>query len=658
MEKFVLRRFVLGWLIALLCLACPEPVAARPGDVTGEGGSDLRDAVAALQSASGAIGGGAKDSSGDVDGDGRVGNSEGIFALQVAAGLRDYLTAEELALQLKQPFAPASIEAAASVLRQCGLTVAANDGSVSAATAGSLAVLRLQVRALALETARGGGFLGAELDRVTPPIPLPPDATGVDKQVTFSLLLAAYVKTGDSFGGRFARALMGNLDLARHGEYRYPTLVLYAFMQEGMVPLLAEMEAVSRMPVAWHVPQAAFNPADPCGSVNSFLDDLPATVSGAVGSLGGTSSGLWNTFVAAASVVAGVATNIATDVALGLVRHSPAVTAVRNAMTAAHAVADLNAMFSQWDITVEAAPGVLHKKPGGPDAGVFTVALNNGGDAPSWPEAVENCAQLFQIPLPDFNSADGASVSWVKVAGFNDLALQDATETTLAGNQAKLNFHSANEGQAVHDNPGSQLSRGEVQVKATVSLPGMENLASALASNLNTYVQAGVNGAASQPAQLLGLTAQGAAVVEYHTPATARINFDNGIERLQVSSPDGVDPGGVWSGTFTRTMQGCGNPVSLPVNWTFFNNRASLNVTFAFPGDGTAFESCSFTVSEQLTLETSPQGNFVTTSGNCTQTMDPIDIVDPDTGWVLVMPPIVTPCTRTESYTVELAPAP
>jgi len=350
--------------------------------------------------------------------------------------------AAELAATLKGPFSVAAIDAATSALKQSGLVVAADDGTVqkavlSAATVSAgngLAVLRIQARSLALETARGGGHLGSDLDLVTPPIPLPPDGTGVDKQITFSLLIAAYVKTGNSFGAQVARGLMGDLDLARHGEYRYPTLVLYTFMQEVMVPLMAEMEATeaalpkgqTRKALLAVAAASGFDPADPCGSVNNFLDDLPATVSGAVSSLGGTSSSLWNSIVSVTAVAVGVATSAATGVALGIVRHTPAVTAVRNGMTALHALADLNAMFSQWNIDVAAAPTPLHKAPGTPTVGAFTVTLDNGSgnDAPTWPDAVKNCATLFAIPLPDFNSADGATVTWVKIAGFNDLALQ------------------------------------------------------------------------------------------------------------------------------------------------------------------------------------------------------------------------------------------
>lgn len=546
--------------------------------------------------------------------------------------------AAELAATLKGPFSVAAIDAATSALKQSGLVVAADDGTVqkavlSAATVSAgngLAVLRIQARSMALETGRGGGHLGSDLDLVTPPIPLPPDGTGVDKQVTFSLLIAAYVKTGNSFGAQVARGLMGDLDLARHGEYRYPTLVLYTFMQEVMVPLMAEMQAAEAGLPKGQVRKAelaaaaaGFNPADPCGSVNTFLDDLPSTVTGAVNSIGGTSSGLWNSIVSVAAVAAGVATSAATGVALGIVRHTPAVTAVRNGMTAVHALADLNAMFSQWNIDVAAAPSLLHKAPGTPTVGAFTVTLDNGSgnDAPTWPDAVKNCATLFAIPLPDFNSADGATVTWVTIAGFNDLALQDTTETTLASNQAKFNFHTASEIQAIHDNPSSEVSQGTAIVKATVSLPGMENLAnslaSALAPNLNTYAQAGVNGAAAPVSQILGLTDQGPAVVEYHTLKQARINAVTADETLQAVACNGVR--GTWTGTLSRNNPATGSGSS-PVSWNFNGGpTAPLAFSVSMTG-GVGGVSADISITETLNLQgDAVSGYSVQTNGSYTQ---------------------------------------
>jgi len=505
-------------------------------------------------------------------------------------------SAAVLAAQLSGPYSAASVTAAVTVLSGAGLNVMNDDGSLPGAAAkaarqapspaaGGLSLIHFQARALALETARGGGYLGSELDLITPPIPLPPDGTGVDKHVTFSLLLASYVKTANTLGAGVARRLMGDVDLTLHTQYRYPSIVLYTFMQEVMVPLLAEMEAAEAVVQKGHVRKARkaamaapFNPADPCGSVNAFLDDLPSTVSGAVSSLGGTSSSLWNSIVSVASVAAGVATSVATDVALGIVRHTPAVTAVRNAMTAVHAVADLNAMLSQWNVTVVPDAGTMHKIPGSPTAGVFTVTLDNGGgDAPTWPDAVQNCADLFAIPLPDFNSADGATVTWKTIAGFNALAIEASQVTTLAGNKATFSFNTATETQEVHDDPASDLKQGTVTVQAKVSIPGLENLANAMASNLNTAAGMAVNGAAAPGSQLLGMTKSGSTTVEYHSPGPVTADLSGPLMSLHAYSCNGFY--GIWTGTFTED-----DPVlgawSATATWQFDSGNTAV-VTYS-----------------------------------------------------------------------------
>ncbi len=562
----------------------------------------------------------------------------------------------ELATLLKEPFSGSNIEAAVAVLQQAGLTVVADDGAVLSSVSGNstssngLGIFGMQTHSLALEASQGGGYLGSDIDQITPPIPLPPDGTGVDKQVTFSMLLAVYVKTGNSFGAQVARDLMGDLDPSLHGQYRYPALVLYTFMQEVMVPLLAEMEA-AELPASRAAKRvstrAAFDSSDPCGSVNTFLDDLPTTVSGAVGSLGGTSSGLWNSIVSVTSVVAGVATSAVTDVVRGVVRHSPAVTAVRNGMTALHALADLKAMASQWTVEISGAPTPLHKDPGSPTAGVFEVTLDNGSsnDGPTLPDSVRNCANLLAIPIPDFSSADGASVTWEEIAGFGELALQDSEENTLASNAAKFNFHSASESQAVHDNPSSQLDEGTVTVKATVSLPGVENLVSALASNLNTIAQTGVNGASRPVSQLAGLTAEGSVTVEYHTPQQARINAVTMIEQLSAVACDGVN--GAWTGTLTITTLQNGSG-SAPVSWDFSGgSSAPLNVSVSMTG-GFLGSAAVRSITETMNLlGDSASGYSIQTQGSYSETTS-----------IPFFGDVVTNGVREEGYVIEIGSFP
>lgn len=583
-------------------------------------------------------------------------------------------TPELLAATMTTSFSDASITAAVDVLGRSGLTVANDDGTViAAATAAQpfatalavapgtrgLSVLHFQARGMAQEVFNKSGFLGAGIDQMTPPIPLP----NVGKSITVSMMLAAYVKTANSDGAKVARSLMGDIDLAKHAEYVYPTIVVLTFLQEVAVPMLAEME-VENGPAAAAPVAAAFIAAlaapDPCGAINSFLDDLPTAVTSAINSISPESSSFWSGVVSVAAVIGGVATNLAVDAAKGVVRNLPAVTAVRNGMTALHAAADVKSMLTQWEIDVTGGPGNLHKNPGAPAAGTFTVTLSNSGPTlPDWPQAVKSCAALLAIPLPDFNNPS-ATVVWRKVAGFDTLAIESSQEQTLTASKAKFNFNTATESQTAHDNPGSLLLTGPATVEATVSLPGLESLMQTLASGVGGTVGQIASGASTPASQAMGMIKPGTVPVEYHSPQVARIAFDNGLERLNVESPDGVSPDGSWSGTFASNLGAgqCGGWVQIPVSWTFTGGTATLAVSLSFPGNGMVMQTCNFNFTETLTLTTTPSGSTVSTSGFYDSSLDPIDPVDPVTGEVFVTPPIETAGSRSESYVVELLGAP
>lgn len=502
-------------------------------------------------------------------------------------------TPEQLAADLTGPFSEASIGAAVAALRLSGLTVVSDNGAVIAAvitspTAQGLSLLQFQARGLAQEVANRDGLSGASIDRMTPPIPLP----GVDQSITVSMMLAAYVKTADSNGAKVARGLMGDIDTAKHAGYVYPTIVVMSFLQEVAVPLLAEMEKAngpaSRTPLAAAIISAASFSGDPCGAINDFLNDLPATVTRAVNSISPESSGFLSGLLSVTAIVAGVATNLAVEAAKGLIRHAPGVDAVRSGMTALHAAADVKAMLTQWKVEVTGGPGNLHKIPGDPTAGTFTVTLSNGGPtAPAWPPVVQSCADLLAIPLPDFNNPS-ATVEWQKVAGFDALALESSRVNALANSKAEFKFNTATESQEVHDNPGSDKKTGPATVSATVSLPGLESLLSALAPSIGGGARTPVSGAATAVSQELGTAKEGTVPVEYHTSNPASAEVDNGFIKLRAFSCDGT--GGVWTGTFTEQ-----HPIL---------GATSATVTWQFDASNTAVVSYSRTFTEACAVNT------------------------------------------------------
>lgn len=501
------------------------------------------------------------------------------------------------------------------------------DRQSSAAARGYLSVLTIQARAMALELAQGGGMAGAMLDSITPPISLPPDGSGVEKRITMSMLLASYVKNAQSPGGEIARGIMGDVDPARYGEYRYPMLVLYAFMQEVGVPLLAEIEMANPSPRAATARVAS---VDPCAAIDGFLNDLPATVTGAVNSANSSGSGIfstiWNGAVSGAAIVAGVTAGAATTVARGIIHHIPGVDAIRAGMDVGHAVTDLKSMLEQWTAVLTPAT-TLHKSPGTPNQGSFTVVMSNGGQQTNWPPSVTSCASLLGVQLPRLNSADGAGVVWNPGAGFGDLALADDSDSVIANNQAGFRFHSATETDALHNNAKAVVKQGDATLEVTVSMPGMQNLVAALAPSLGG-VTATVADLASKPAsQAFGKTVSGTATIEYHKLTSARIEYRSAQEQLNAASEDGTDPNGQWSGSLTVTLSGmCSNQsVTRPISWRFSNGVAQLSVSFPIAGVPMMTESCSFNINETLRLESLDGRSYIVTAGTHDNVIDPVD---------------------------------
>lgn len=203
---------------------------------------------------------------------------------------------------------------------------------------------------------------------------------------------------------------------------------------------------------------------------------------------------------------------------------------------------------------------------------------------------VQSCADLLGIPLPDFNNPS-ATVKWKTVAGFNALAIEASQEKALANSTAKFTFNTATEPQEIHGNPASKKVSGPATVSATVSLPGLESLLSALSpggnGGIGRVVSAGVSGAATPVAQELGTAKEGTVPVEYHTPSPASADL-SGYISLRAYSCDGVN--GVWTGTFTEDSPMSGT-------WT-------ATATWQFDGNNTAVVSYSRTTTEDCTVNT------------------------------------------------------
>ncbi len=495
------------------------------------------------------------------------------------------LEINSLAADMRSSFDVGNINAVTTALGHAGIVVYANNMTPSAAVAAvsqaaflypGTHMLHAQARGMALELSNGTGLTGALLDSLTPPMPLE-DGT----LLTVSQLLASYILHGDTYGARQSRALLPNIDPANHLETEFPTLTIVFFMKEFMIPLVAATQDSATVALAVApIPLAVSVSSDPCGAVSEFLDDLPSSVSDAVEDL--LDPGHSSFFVGLVSSVVGHFVQLATDGIKSLLRYNPFANAVREVTNVLGTLTDMQSLFSQWSVTV-APPGTMHKSPGSPTTGDFTLTMDNGGDGFEWPPAVESCADLFGIDLPQLDSADGSSVDWIEVSGFNALAsMTSPHEGVISGNAASCSVETASETADLH-NGGGPVKQGALAVRAEVQMPGLEAIATrigSLAGSLGTSASA----IASDVAPHIGPKAPGVSQVEYHTTAPATADT-NGAIKLHAYACDGIY--GVWKGTFTEDHPFLGL-TSATGTWQFGpDNTAVVSYSRSYPVDCT-----------------------------------------------------------------------
>lgn len=470
-----------------------------------------------------------------------------------------------LTSDMQSAFGADNVNAVSSALGLAGIAVYTDDMAQSrAAVLPGARMLDAQARGMAMELSAGGGFTGAVLDSMAPPLPLE-DGT----LVPVSRLLAAYIAHGDTYGARQSRALMPGLDAAKHLDTQFPTITIVFFIKEFLVPLIAAAEdpdAVN-MSLSAGAHAKVLRALDPCGAVSEFLDDLGDGVRDAVQNL--IDPGRSSMFLSFVSNILGSVVDMTTDGVKRLLRHFPAVDAIRDIANVLGTATDMQSLFSQWTVTI-APPAGLHKVPGILGAGAFILTMDNGGDGFEWPQAVESCADLFDISLPRLDSADGSTVKWNKVSGFDDLGSSTGPqEGVIAGNQAAYSVVSATEGEEVH-NGGGALDTGALAVRADVQMPGVEQLAKRIGSLLGSLAgdaSLGKDAAtvATKVAPHIGPSVPGVAQVEFHKPGKATADLDGPVMKLHAYSCNGLY--GEWTGAFTEeTPVG---PISSTANWQF-----------------------------------------------------------------------------------------
>lgn len=588
-------------LIAALAPGCKQSSPDGGGGGAGAGGS-----------------GGASGAAGAAGSSGGSAGSDGGTALP--APLPDANAATRIAQALAKPCGLASTLAAIEALARSGIeTYDDESGALIQQVippALGLRVTRAQARGMGCEIASHGGTSGAQFDAMVGPLPLPDKS-----QLPVSALLAAYASTPGPFGTELALALMGKIDTEAHASLVYPSIVVVTFLREVMVPMLAEAPQAD-----WSGPEARgpagrhFTDADPCAAISKFLDDLPGAVGKAVTELGPSAGSFWPKVFSVASVVASIATYATVAAAKTIVQNVPGMSQIRTAMTAVGAAVDLRSMFTQWTLQITAAPPKVHKSVGSTNTGqlVLTIAPPEAGF--DWPQPVKSCALLLDLPLPNLNGVEGASVTWIPLAGFQSPATEVSKDPVVASNQATFTFKTVDEDAALHAG-GGPVKTVPAEVKADVGLPGLAALGGKIASLMGASAASSfIAQGASQAAQATGPSTSGASSVEYHEKSAATIDVSitdgGGTFVMHLVSCAGVY--GPYAGTATYSGGGISGsgPASLSIDPT--TKTGPLSVPISFSGVCTG----NYNVAATGTLGGAPTSPTVTFAGQVTGVMN------------------------------------
>lgn len=285
-----------------------------------------------------------------------------------------------------------------------------------------MALLRDQVRAIALEAWAGSGYSGADLDAL---VPATPDlASGAE-------VVAGYVAGVDTEGARIARLLVPEPGWTDPTRLVVPQLVLVLLVSDVARDQAATAAAAARPASAVAAPQpvrvaalaihdAAANgdglrtaAGGPCSAVIGFIDSVLTKVFDAL-RLGQSDStagqivvSIWNVVVSIAEGAARSLIKQITQPVLDLIAEVAATVGLASMIVSA---------IRPWTLTVTADPAVAVKGIGGaPGQEGRWVARVDLGGFDEWPEEIQDCATQAGRPLPNLKPV-GAPVTWSVVA--------------------------------------------------------------------------------------------------------------------------------------------------------------------------------------------------------------------------------------------------
>jgi hypothetical protein len=287
------------------------------------------------------------------------------------------------------------------------------------AAASPFELLDLQAHALAVGVWAGATWSGAELDSLIPV----PASTGAPST---SQLLAAYVGSADTPGGRLSRAVMAGQDLHEPSTLRFPAVVLVLFVSDlatdggriaAPAPSPSAAAGPESLPLAAVAQPGTVNArqavdiglicAGPSGWVDAIVSRIEAALEAATPSnvVGVIIVGIFNWFVhVAATVVKSLIDGFTAPVRATIMGIAAIISGVAQEIMTVLPYA-VGVRTSGGNV----AAGTFRLSTA-PERGSFTAQVT-AGDLPEWPAVIAACAKAAGIALPQPN-VKGVPLTW------------------------------------------------------------------------------------------------------------------------------------------------------------------------------------------------------------------------------------------------------
>lgn len=342
-----------------------------------------------------------------------------------------------------------------------------NDPSV--ATGSGLELWSYQVENMAREIDDGAGYLGVQLDELL----------GAPGGLPFSYLLAGWLSTAPTPTAQQARSLIGDQPWEQAPSIVYPTAVLALFAADA-VQAAGSVDA-SAMPTAQLASVAQSGICSGLANfVNGVLDFIFESLKVEVDDDGffGWLGTIWN-----------AAVDLARGVVEGLIEliTAPIVAAISSALAVGWTLSMIASLLQPWNLELRPTNTLTRFAVGdGPNVQERVTATADPGYEFEWPAAIEDCASVAGLRLPNPTDAEGSQIQW-REKGFPEFGsvveLQDRLD---AENEATVDWVTGRE----ESDEGPELS-GLVTIMAFVELRQIEELRAMVVNLITAQIPSG-----------------------------------------------------------------------------------------------------------------------------------------------------------------------